>query len=90
MLKDKEGGHISSGGAGFSVPSVLPSIRPAAPMAYEHSAETESGVGLLSSRTYGSLLVSNCAIMKAIILVDPCMKGKRCHCLSLLDISSFV
>ncbi|XP_022892412.1 KH domain-containing protein At4g18375-like [Olea europaea var. sylvestris] len=59
VLKDKEGGHISSGGAGFSVPSVLPSIRPAAPMAYEHSAETESGVGLLSSRTYGSLLTGD-------------------------------
>ncbi|CAI9760082.1 unnamed protein product [Fraxinus pennsylvanica] len=59
VLKDKEGGRISSGGAGFSVPSVLPSIRPAAPLGYEHSAETESGVGLLSSRTYGSLLTGD-------------------------------
>ncbi|CAA2969498.1 KH domain-containing At4g18375 [Olea europaea subsp. europaea] len=56
VLKNKEGDHISSAGAGFSVPSVLPSISSAAPLGYEHRAETESGMGLLSSSAYGSLL----------------------------------
>ncbi|KAL2524438.1 RNA-binding KH domain-containing protein [Abeliophyllum distichum] len=59
VLKDNEGGRISSAGAGFSVPSVLPSIPPAASLGYEHRAETESGVGLLSSSTYGSLFTGD-------------------------------
>ncbi|KAI8023102.1 KH domain-containing protein [Camellia lanceoleosa] len=47
-----------SGGTGFSMPSVLPSVPPVAPMSYEQRAETGSGLGMLSSGSlygYGSL-----------------------------------
>lgn len=66
VLKDREGGHntsagadsMYSGGTGFSMPSVLPSVPPVAPMGYEQRAESGSGLGMLSSGSlygYGSL-----------------------------------
>ncbi|THG04273.1 hypothetical protein TEA_030080 [Camellia sinensis var. sinensis] len=66
VLKDREGGHntsagadsMYSGGTGFSMPSVLPSVPPVAPMGYEQRAESGSGLGMLSSGSlygFGSL-----------------------------------
>ncbi|CAK9169987.1 unnamed protein product, partial [Ilex paraguariensis] len=70
ILKDREAGRnpsagadsFYSGGTGLSLPSVLPSVPPVAPMSYEQRAETGSGMGLLSSSSlygYGSLSVGD-------------------------------
>ncbi|KAG6777224.1 hypothetical protein POTOM_017041 [Populus tomentosa] len=66
VLKEKDGGLNSSVGtdsvypvhAGISIPSILPSVPPVAPMGYDQRAESGSGLGLLSSSNlygYGSL-----------------------------------
>ncbi|XP_011035439.1 PREDICTED: KH domain-containing protein At4g18375-like [Populus euphratica] len=66
VLKEKDGGLNSSVGtdsvypvrAGISIPSILPSVPPVAPMGYDQRAESGSGLGLLSSSSlygYGSL-----------------------------------
>ncbi|KAJ6926148.1 KH domain-containing protein [Populus alba x Populus x berolinensis] len=66
VLKEKDGGLNSSVGtdsvypvhAGISMPSILPSVPPVAPMGYDQRAESGSGLGLLSSSSlygYGSL-----------------------------------
>ncbi|WCJ27426.1 RNA-binding KH domain-containing protein [Euphorbia peplus] len=67
VLREHDGGHnpsvggdpfYSGGGSGISMPSLLPSIPPVAPLAYDQRAETGSGFGLLSSSGiygYGSL-----------------------------------
>ncbi|MFS7892202.1 hypothetical protein Hanom_Chr00s000521g01648261 [Helianthus anomalus] len=71
VLKDRDSGHnpssgndsVFAGGSGIPVPSVLPSVSSLASLAYEHRAETGSGLGLLSSSSiyamndsgYGSL-----------------------------------
>ncbi|KAL2494464.1 RNA-binding KH domain-containing protein [Forsythia ovata] len=52
VLKDRED-PLYFGGANLSVPSVLPSVSPAAHMGYEHRAKTGSAVDLLPSSTYG-------------------------------------
>lgn len=68
VLKDREGSRNQSdgvdsyysGGTGLSVPSVLRSIPPIAPLGYEQRADTGSGLGMLSSNSlygYGSLSV---------------------------------
>ncbi|KAJ6396668.1 hypothetical protein OIU77_021655 [Salix suchowensis] len=67
VLKEKDGGLNSSVStdsvypvrAGISIPSILPSVPPVAPMGYDQRAESGSGLGLLSSNSlygYGSLL----------------------------------
>ncbi|XP_061978844.1 KH domain-containing protein At4g18375-like [Populus nigra] len=66
VLKEKDGGLNSSVGtdsvypvhAGISIPSILPSVPPVAPMGYDQRAESGSGLGLFSSSSlygYGSL-----------------------------------
>ncbi|KAF2316720.1 hypothetical protein GH714_042061 [Hevea brasiliensis] len=66
VLKEKDGSHnpsvgadsLYSGGSGIPVPSLLPSVPPVAPLAYDQRAESGSGLGLLSSNSlygYGSL-----------------------------------
>ncbi|XP_061983908.1 KH domain-containing protein At4g18375-like [Populus nigra] len=66
VLKEKDGGlnslvgtdSVYPVGAGFSIPSILPSVPPVAPMGYDQRAESGSGLGLLSSSSlygYGSL-----------------------------------
>ncbi|XP_057471557.1 KH domain-containing protein At4g18375-like [Actinidia eriantha] len=66
VLKDRDGGRnastgadsLYSGGAGLSMPSVLPTIPPVAPLGYGQRAESGSGLGMLSSSSiygYGSL-----------------------------------
>ncbi|KAJ6766862.1 RNA-BINDING KH DOMAIN-CONTAINING PROTEIN [Salix purpurea] len=68
VLKEKDGGLNSSVStdsvypvcAGISIPSILPSVPPVAPMGYDQRAESGSGLGLLSSNSlygYGSLLM---------------------------------
>ncbi|KAL9392280.1 hypothetical protein Peur_016200 [Populus x canadensis] len=68
VLKEKDGGLNSSVGtdsvypvhAGISIPSILPSVPPVAPMGYDQRAESGSGLGLFSSSSlygYGSLLM---------------------------------
>ncbi|KAG6755064.1 hypothetical protein POTOM_040878 [Populus tomentosa] len=66
VLKEKDGGlnslvgtdSVYPVGAGLSIPSILPSVPPVAPMGYDQRAESASGLGLLSSSNlygYGSL-----------------------------------
>ncbi|KAF7842876.1 KH domain-containing protein [Senna tora] len=66
VLREKETGHnpsrgaepLYSGGAGLSVASLLPSVPPVAPLAYDQRTESGSGLGMLSSSSlygYGSL-----------------------------------
>ncbi|XP_065876893.1 KH domain-containing protein At4g18375-like isoform X2 [Euphorbia lathyris] len=66
VVRENDGGHnpsvgadpFYSGGAGISMPSLLPSIPQVAPLAYDQRGETGSGFGLLSSSGiygYGSL-----------------------------------
>ncbi|KAF5736340.1 KH domain-containing protein [Tripterygium wilfordii] len=66
VLKDKDGHRnssiaadsLSSGGTGISMPSLLSSVPPVAPLGYDQRAEFGSGLGLLSSSNfygYGSL-----------------------------------
>ncbi|KDP37996.1 hypothetical protein JCGZ_04639 [Jatropha curcas] len=66
ILKEKDNGRnpsagadsLYSGGAGIPMPSLLPSVPPVAPLAYDQRAETGSGLGLLSTNSlygYGSL-----------------------------------
>ncbi|KAF9683739.1 hypothetical protein SADUNF_Sadunf04G0045700 [Salix dunnii] len=68
VLKEKDGGLNSSVStdsvypvrAGISIPSILPSVPPVAPMGYDQRAESGSGLGLHSSSSlygYGSLLM---------------------------------
>jgi poly(rC)-binding protein 2/3/4 len=68
VLKEKDGGlnslvgtdSVYPVGAGLSIPSILPSVPPVAPMGYDQRAESGSGLGLLSSSSlygYGSLPV---------------------------------
>ena len=68
VLKEKDGGlnsmvgtdSVYPVGAGLSIPSILPSVPPVAPMGYDQRAESGSGLGLLSSSNlygYGSLPV---------------------------------
>ncbi|XP_020240525.1 KH domain-containing protein At4g18375 [Cajanus cajan] len=68
VLRERDTGHnpslgaadsLYSGTAGFSLPSVLPSVPPvAAPLVYDQRAESGAGLGMLSSSSlygYGSL-----------------------------------
>ncbi|KAF8413556.1 hypothetical protein HHK36_001547 [Tetracentron sinense] len=68
VLKDRDDGRnptaaadsLYSGGSGLSMPSILPSVPPVAPLGYDRRVETESGLGMLSSSSfygYGSLPV---------------------------------
>ncbi|EEF42621.1 Poly(rC)-binding protein, putative [Ricinus communis] len=69
-LKEKDGSHnpsvgadpLYSGGSGISVPSLLSSVPPVTPLAYDQRPETGSGLGLLSSSNlygYGSLTMGD-------------------------------
>ncbi|KAJ6292761.1 hypothetical protein OIU78_024862 [Salix suchowensis] len=66
VLKEKDGGlsslvgtdSVYPVGAGLSIPPMLPSVPPVAPMGYDQRSESGSGLGLLSSSSlygYGSL-----------------------------------
>ncbi|KAL4392807.1 hypothetical protein AHAS_Ahas03G0382000 [Arachis hypogaea] len=67
VLRERDNGHnpsvgaesMYSGGAGLSVPSVLPPVPPVAtPLAYDQRTESETGLGMFSSSSlygYGSL-----------------------------------
>ncbi|KAF9672528.1 hypothetical protein SADUNF_Sadunf11G0051600 [Salix dunnii] len=66
VLKEKDGGlsslvgtdSVYPVGAGLSIPPILPSVPPVAPMGYDQRSESASGLGLLSSSSlygYGSL-----------------------------------
>lgn len=67
-LKDRDGGHnlslgaesLYSGGPALSVPPLLSSVPPVAPLGYDQRAESGSGLGMISSSSlygYGSLSV---------------------------------
>lgn len=67
-LKDRDGSRnptvgadsLYTGGTGLSVPPLLPSVPPVAPLSYDQRAESGSGLGMLSSSSlygYGSLSV---------------------------------
>ncbi|XP_028090979.1 KH domain-containing protein At4g18375-like [Camellia sinensis] len=88
VLKDREGGHntsagadsMYSGGTGFSMPSVLPSVPPVAPMGYEQRAESGSGLGMLSSGSlygYGSLSILGKALGGGVV---PAIIVSCCGC----------
>ncbi|KAF8391040.1 hypothetical protein HHK36_023340 [Tetracentron sinense] len=68
ILKDRDDGRnhppaaesLYSGGSGFAMPSVLPSVPPVTSYGYDQRVETGSGLGMLSSSSlygYGSLSV---------------------------------
>ncbi|XWS15980.1 hypothetical protein CRYUN_Cryun34aG0048200 [Craigia yunnanensis] len=68
VLKERDSGHnpyvgadsLYSGGASLSVPSLLSSVPPVTPLAFNRRAESGSGLGVLSSSSlygYGTLLM---------------------------------
>ena len=57
---------LYASGASLSVPSLLSSVPPVAPLAFDQRAESGSGLGVLSSSSlygYGTLPVCNCGIV---------------------------